>query len=1087
MNAMPEGCMVPDFGCLIDRPRVLAELARHGNRGKVLVGSSGSGKSVAAAQHALASSNSIVWIDASGLAMTANQFVHEIHSALYGHTSNTCDTEDPPSRHHQAASSLARVISGQRPLCVVVDDICMPSDSVGWRQVARTLNRHGSQLLLTSRQVEDWPPDFVCELAIVDGSDLALTSAEAHEVLSHTGLMRINEECDQILGECGGHIAFFYVLAQHVFDNGPDYLSRRSVSLEVWISRALHEQLSHEELRVLGLATLLKHGTEADLAAMGVRGGITVLRTVSARVPLVALRRSASGRWSFRIHDLVDGYYLDHDLFDSASVNERSVAVSLLTERGDLGRAAELLARGGDPQSAVEWLLAWGNRMLSAGHIQTLSRTVDSIPVGWMMRHPALLLLWSQLSAEMGHLDEALARSKASRSLAQAECDRSIVCRAAAQVLACLCRLGQSEEADLLAAEIIEVGSPHYDELLVADAMLCIGRNRIISGDWRGATTVLLRAEALASTNQDGVNSANTIRHTVGLIPALGYGDFVSSSRRLAPLIDVAGQPLSFRVMVRGNVAIFLLESGRVNRSEALIKAVLEDTAEHAHTYFEGSYQPVLGFVLCSKGEIAQGLEVVRQGIAKSIAAMDESSAAQARVYLAIILRAAGNLDESLTEAERAFEHLSVTDTMQFRRLAALEVAASLLSLGDVAAARTWTESIAMEGFSGNHYHALRADLILAESDRREGLPDVAVSRLAQHAEYILSENPNWQIAMYCRAFPGLLGLVAAAVCPQPVPAHLLRMILPEHAEDCLAAARVLLGDAEWRDLGQRLLGAEEFAAYIQRDGLPLCHVRLFGGLELSIGGRPVRERDWRKRKARLLFAMLAIRRGQDVPRDQLFEYLWPEMDAERAKNNLYVVWSTMKAALVGEADKGAPCPYIESTGGVCRTVREAVRTDVDEFENLLTAAREAEATSQPSAALASYERIADLYRGDLLPGDVYDDWFASLRDHYRSSFVDAMLRATALLMHADDPGNALTYVRRAIQCDPFREDLFQAALRCQIAAGQRSSAIDTYFQCRDNLAEELGLDPSVETRALYDQILAMEDRPRPTTLDPLL
>jgi DNA-binding SARP family transcriptional activator len=232
---------------------------------------------------------------------------------------------------------------------------------------------------------------------------------------------------------------------------------------------------------------------------------------------------------------------------------------------------------------------------------------------------------------------------------------------------------------------------------------------------------------------------------------------------------------------------------------------------------------------------------------------------------------------------------------------------------------------------------------------------------------------------------------------------------------------------------------------------------------------------------------MLAIRRGQDVPRDQLFEYLWPEMDAERAKNNLYVVWSTMKAALVGEADKGAPCPYIESVGGMCRTVRDAVRTDVDEFETLLAVAREAEASEQPSTALRAYERIADLYRGDLLPGDVYDDWFATLRDHYRSSFVDAMLRATALLTNADDPGSALIYVRKAIQCDPYREDLFQAALRCQIAAGQRSSAIDTYFQCRDNLAEELGLDPSVETRALYDQILAMEDSPRPMPLDPLI
>ena len=48
-------------------------------------------------------------------------------------------------------------------------------------------------------------------------------------------------------------------------------------------------------------------------------------------------------------------------------------------------------------------------------------------------------------------------------------------------------------------------------------------------------------------------------------------------------------------------------------------------------------------------------------------------------------------------------------------------------------------------------------------------------------------------------------------------------------------------------------------------------------------------------------------------------------------------------------------------------------------------------------------------------------------------------------------------------------------------------AAIDTYFICRNKLSEELGLDPSVETRALYDEILAMEDKPRVIPLDPLV
>ena len=65
----------------------------------------------------------------------------------------------------------------------------------------------------------------------------------------------------------------------------------------------------------------------------------------------------------------------------------------------------------------------------------------------------------------------------------------------------------------------------------------------------------------------------------------------------------------------------------------------------------------------------------------------------------------------------------------------------------------------------------------------------------------------------------------------------MLRMILPEHAEIVHDAVEGrFMDDSVWRALGLRLLGEEEFARFIARDGLPLCHVRMFGGLEVTIG-----------------------------------------------------------------------------------------------------------------------------------------------------------------------------------------------------------------------------------------------------------
>ena len=149
------------------------------------------------------------------------------------------------------------------------------------------------------------------------------------------------------------------------------------------------------------------------------------------------------------------------------------------------------------------------------------------------------------------------------------------------------------------------------------------------------------------------------------------------------------------------------------------------------------------------------------------------------------------------------------------------------------------------------------------------------------------------------------------------------------------------------------------------------------------------------------------------------FDYLWPEMDEDRAKNNLYVAWSTMKSVLGGHGSAGTKSPYVETAHGVCKAVTDTVRSDIDEFEDALVAAREADSMASAKDALSAYERMANLYRGDLLPGDVYDDWFADLRDHYRSEFVDAMLRASQILIEAEDPGSAL-YLCEACNPDGF-------------------------------------------------------------------
>ena len=272
----------------------------------------------------------------------------------------------------------------------------------------------------------------------------------------------------------------------------------------------------------------------------------------------------------------------------------------------------------------------------------------------------------------------------------------------------------------------------------------------------------------MAEAELAGSSTHHTAVNLRAIVQVLAAGDWMAAARRTSQLVALSDQGVSSSVIARGNLGLMLVEVGRLERASSLLRKALQDARLFGLDVYVGAYTPPLGWLGVAAGDIDEGISTIRRGIEQSEELGENQEAQLDRVYLATVLRAAGRADESFGEAEWAFERLSVADNMGFRRLAALEVAASLLALGDVPAARAWTESVAAEGPPPNPYHRLRADMTLAEAERREGGLPAAVKRLAGHKDYIGSENANWQIAMYCRSFPELLGVFALAVGSRP-------------------------------------------------------------------------------------------------------------------------------------------------------------------------------------------------------------------------------------------------------------------------------------------------------------------------------
>lgn len=250
----------------------------------------------------------------------------------------------------------------------------------------------------------------------------------------------------------------------------------------------------------------------------------------------------------------------------------------------------------------------------------------------------------------------------------------------------------------------------------------------------------------------------------------------------------------------------------------------------------------------------------------------------------------------------------------------------------------------------------------------------------------------------------------------------------------------------------------------------PVMTVSLFGGFEVRIGDEVIDPRVFARNKMRTLMAILVLYRGKEFTRDHLAQMLWPNSSDESARKSFYCLWSKLRKALTVNGD----CPYLLRDQYGCRLNPHLVVSDVMQFEQLCrtllfgrTEEREWESV---------YAQISMEFSEVLLPGERTNETIISLRAHYHTQLVDALIAASARLAATGETRGALWFAREALRRDHTREDAYVAQMEAQIAAEQRAAALETYFACRRYLARELGIDPSPRIVNLYRAIIESEE-----------
>jgi predicted ATPase/DNA-binding SARP family transcriptional activator len=239
---------------------------------------------------------------------------------------------------------------------------------------------------------------------------------------------------------------------------------------------------------------------------------------------------------------------------------------------------------------------------------------------------------------------------------------------------------------------------------------------------------------------------------------------------------------------------------------------------------------------------------------------------------------------------------------------------------------------------------------------------------------------------------------------------------------------------------------------------------RVLGPVEVDDGGQATAPS---RAKERCLLAVLLADANRVVSADRVAEALWPGQNRpEDAVRSVQTYVSRLRSSLgpAGGRLLTSPPGYL-------------LRVDPDEldarrFEHLLEEARSRRLDQEPEAALGLLDQALSLWRGPPY-GELRDEEFA-LGDAVRleelrlvavEERVDARL---ATGRHEE----AVAELEALCAEHPLRERLRSQLMVALYRSGRQAEALRTFEAYRRLLAEELGLDPSPELRALESQIL---------------
>lgn len=251
----------------------------------------------------------------------------------------------------------------------------------------------------------------------------------------------------------------------------------------------------------------------------------------------------------------------------------------------------------------------------------------------------------------------------------------------------------------------------------------------------------------------------------------------------------------------------------------------------------------------------------------------------------------------------------------------------------------------------------------------------------------------------------------------------------------------------------------------VQETGIPIIHVNFLGGFQVFVNGLEIHPNQWKTKKAGNLFKYLLINKGKH-PKERIIEELWPGTETRRGDASLRMALTHVRKAL-NLNDRES---IFLSRGMIYLNPDIELYPDYELLASIFASSAPDIDSGNP-VPVDSLVQAVELYRGEFLPDNIYDDWTAGLRGKTQHLYLKVLSRLIKYYRRQNQLSSAIENCRRYLALEPADESICRMAMEMLWLAGEKQHALSLYQDLVNFMAQEYNATPSKETGSLFLKI----------------